>query len=250
MILAVPLVNLEDTIQSLPVNKLKGKLLVEMGVVNSHPKSVLLKLFGDCPEIDLLTSHPMFGFSGATDDDPYTSSAWDGRPIIYEKVRVSDIRRCDAFLKIFQDARCQVVEMNSEESWASVADAEFVTHLVGHLLSEKQLLPPTPVISKEYAALCDAADMANSFDLFFGMYKYNDRAREHISKMRDNLANLERQLVAKESYLAASNELRSNDRQRLIAETKQLLQEVAQNGGFTEQSDDRTERPGSNEKGK
>jgi hypothetical protein len=37
---------------------------------------------------------------------------------------------------------------------------------------------------------------------------------------------MERQLVAKESYLAASSEIRSNDRQRLLAETKRLLQEV------------------------
>ena len=233
VVLAVPLIALEDTIQSLPVNKLKGKLVVEMGALNAHPKAVMLRAFGDTPNIDILASHPMFG-TGGTEGNPYTDSSWDGRPMIYEKVRVLDVPRCENFLRIFQDARCQLVEMNSEQHDATVANAEFVTHLTGRLLVDKQLLPPTPVSSKEYAALCDVADMTSgdSFDLFFSMYKYNDRAREHLAKMRENLANIERQLVAKESYLEASSEMRSNDRQRLLAETKLLLQEVAQNGGL------------------
>jgi prephenate dehydrogenase len=232
VIFAVPLIALEDTVSSLPVNKLKGKLLVEMGVLNAHPKAVMLRAFGDIPEIDILTSHPMFGSSITTEENPYTLSSWDGRPMVYEKVRVSNVPRCESFLKIFEDSRCQMVEMNSEQHDASVADAEFVTHLTGRLLVDRQLLPPSPVVSKEYAALCDVADMTagDSFDLFFGMFKFNSRAREHLSKMRDNLERLERQLVAKEAYLTASAEMRNNDRQRLLAETKLLLQEVAGSG--------------------
>lgn len=232
VILAVPLISLEETIQSLPANQIRGKLVVEMGVLNAHPKEVMLRAFGDFADVDLLTAHPMFG-AGAN-DNPYTETTWDGRPVIYEKVRVSNMARCESFLKVFEDARCRLVEMNSEQHDATVADAEFVTHLTGRLLVDKQLLPPTPVSSKEYAALCDVADMTggDSFDLFFGMFKYNSRARDYLNKMRDNLANIERQLVAKESYLAASTEMRNNDRQRLLAETKQLLQEVAKNGGL------------------
>lgn len=234
VVIAVPLIALEDTIQSLPVNKLKGKLVVEMGALNAHPKAVMLRAFGDIPDIDILASHPMFGGgsgSSGSGSNPYATASWDGRPVIYEKVRVADVPRCDAFLRIFQDARCQLIEMNSEQHDATVADAEFVTHLTGRLLVDQQLLPPTPVASKEYAALCDVADMtagvgSSSFDMFFGMFKYNSRAREHLAKMRENLAVLERKLVAKESYLEASLELRNHDRQRLLAETKLLLQEA------------------------
>jgi hypothetical protein len=49
--------------------------------------------------------------------------------------------------------------------------------------------------------------------------------------MRENLAQVERQLASKEAYLAASAEMKNNDRQRLIAETKLLLQEILQNRG-------------------
>lgn len=219
---------------------------MEMGSLNAHPKAVMLRAFGDIPEIDILTSHPMFGMSGTSEQNPYALSSWDGRPMVYEKVRVSNVPRCEAFLKIFEDARCQMVEMNSEQHDASVADAEFVTHLTGRLLVDKQLLPPSPVASKEYAALCDVADMTagDSFDLFFGMFKFNNRAREHLSKMRENLERLERQLVAKEAYLTASAEMRNNDRQRLLAETKLLLQEVAGNGQlFSDEISKQTSAP-------
>lgn len=233
VVLAVPLTQLRESIDSLPAADLKGKLVVETCVLKSHPKKLLLEAYGNHPEIDLLSTHPMIS-AVLSGDSPYVSTEWDGRPLVFEKVRIADGRRCEKFLKIFQEARCQMVEMSAEQHDASIADAEFVTHLTGRLLMDKQLLPPTPVISKEYAALCDVADMTagDSFDLFFGMFKYNENAREHLTKLRDNLAALERQLAAKEAYLAATVELRNNERQRLLAETRQLLQEVTQNGDF------------------
>mmetsp|Transcript_28240 Transcript_28240/g.51111 ORF Transcript_28240/g.51111 Transcript_28240/m.51111 type:complete len:660 (-) Transcript_28240:1083-3062(-) len=195
IIVAVPMIDFEDVILTLPADRLRGKLVVEVCPLSAHPKSVLLRHFG--PEVDILSTHPMFG--PTSKEDPYSSPSWDGRPLVYEKVRIMDARRCDDFLSIFEDARCQLVEMTAEQHDASTADAEFVTHLTGRLL-DRQLLPATPVSSKEYAALCDVADMTSgdSFDLFFGMFKFNDRAKEHLNKMRDNLARVERQLAAKE----------------------------------------------------
>ena len=243
VILCVPLIKFEDVVSGLPADLFRGKLVVDVCPLNVHPKEVMLRVFGSRPDVDILSSHPMFGpadTSGTksigTDEDPYASSVWDGRPMVYEKVRVSDVPRCEKYLKIFEEARCRLVEMSAEQHDASIADAEFVTHLTGRLLVDKELLPPTPVISKEYAALCDVADMTSgdSFDLFFGMFKFNNNARLHLTKMRDNLAELERKLAAKEAYLAASAEMQSSDRQRLIAETKLLLQEIAKNGAFAD----------------
>ena len=235
VVLAVPLIELEDTVNTLPIEDLKGKLVVETCVMNKHPKSILLKAFGSYPEIDLLSSHLMFSATPGGTEDPYVGpSSCDGRPVVYEKVRITDVPRCGRFLQIFEEARCQLVEMTAEQHDDTVADAEFMAHLTGRLLLDKQLLPHTPVVSKEYAALCDVAEMTSgdSFDLFFGMFKYNDRARSHLIQLRENLSNLEQQLAAKEAYLAASVEMKSHDRQRLLAETKQLLREVAKNGNI------------------
>lgn len=229
IVLAVPMMDFEDVVLSLPTDRLRGKLVVEVCPLSAHPKAVLLKNLG--PEIDILSSHPMLGASAQ--DELYSAPTWENRPMVYEKVRVSDIRRCESFLNIFSEARCEMVEMTAEQHDESTADAEFVTHLTGRLLN-RELLPATPVTTKEYAALCDVADMTagDSFDLFFGMFKFNDRAKEHLNKMRDNLAKVERQLAAKEAYMAASLEMKSNDRQRLIAETKSLLQDIIKNGGL------------------
>lgn len=249
VILAVPLVKFEEVVCGLPADLFRGKLVVDVCPLNAHPREVLLRVFGNRPDIDILCSHPMFGpveisssgnaiSSGADLGDPYASSYWDGRPMVYEKVRISDVQRCEKYLKIFEEARCRLVEMSAEQHDSSIADAEFVTHLTGRLLVDKELLPPSPVTSKEYAALCDVAEMTSgdSFDLFFGMFKFNQNARLHLTKMRDNLAELERKLAAKEAYLAASAEMQNSDRQRLIAETKLLLQEIAMNGGLDDKS--------------
>jgi len=229
VVLAVPMVEFEDVVLSLPADRLRGKLVVEVCPLSAHPKAIMLKNLG--PEVDILSSHPMLGASGH--DEAYSGANWEGRPMVYEKARIVDVRRCESFLNIFAEARCQMVEMTAEQHDASTADAEFVTQLTGRLL-DHELLPATPVTTKEYAALCDVADMASadSFDLFFGMFKFNDRAKEHLNKMRENLAKVERQLAAKEAYMAASMEMKNNDRQRLIAETKSLLQEIVNNGGF------------------
>lgn len=239
VLLAVPLIDFEDAVESLPQDRLRGKLIVDVCPLNSHPKEILLRAFDDVPDIDILCSNPMFGpVNGPETEMSLDSSShnmWDSRPMVYDKVRISDVPRCDLFLKIFKDARCQMLEMPAEQHDSSTADAEFVTHLVGRLL-DRNLLPPTPVISKEYAALRDVADMTSgdSFDMFFGMYKYNDRAKDHLATMRDSLARVERQLAAREAYLAAKAEMKRSDRQRLLEETRLLLQELARNGGLAD----------------
>lgn len=239
VLIAIPLLSFEDVVCGLPADLFRGKLVVDTCELKSHPKEVMLRVFGNLPDIDLLCSHPMLGpgditGGGRIDGDPYSSSVWDGRPVVYDKVRISNVPRCEKFLKIFEDARCRLVEMSAEQHDASIADAEFITHLTGRLLMDRDLLPATPVISKEYAALCDVADMTSgdSFDLFFGMFKFNQNARGHLTKMRENLAMLEQKLAAKDAYLAAKSELQNSDRQRLIAETKTLLQEIAMNGNL------------------
>jgi len=220
LVIAVPLVDFENVVSSLPAYSLNDKLVVEVCPLSVHPKQVLLQ--NTNPTVDIISSNPLFGPSNSDD-----ATSWDNRPMIYEKVRISNQKRAEDFLHIFEKARCQMVQMTAEQQDAHTADAEFVTHLTGRLLDQK-MLPPTPVTSREYAALCDVADMTSgdTFDLFYGMYKFNSRAKEHLNKLRNNLAKIERQLAAKEAYLAASADLRNRDRQRLIAECKDLLREV------------------------
>lgn len=258
VVLAVPMIDLEETVEMLPVDKLVGKLVVDVSPLNQHPKNLLLHTFANHPDIDVLVTNPMFGpvpqgrgdigvVNGSKSGEfilapanvqalaEAANSLWEGRPMVYERARISNMQRCDRYLKIFEKARCQVVEMTSDQHDATTADAEFVTHMVGRLM-DQDLLPPTPVMSKEYESLLDVAEMTSgdSFDLFFGMFKHNPKAKEHLARMRENLASLERQLAAREAYLMAKDEMRKSDRQRLLSETRLLLQELAKNGIVSE----------------
>lgn len=223
VVISVPMIELEETIEALPSEKLRNKLIVEACPLNVYPRTVLSRVLPR--DADILCTNPMFGPAMHVKQ---TDLPLDGLPFVYEKVRIADTQRADCFLSIFERARCQMVEMSAEDHDAYVADAEFVTHLTGRLL-DKNLLPVTPVSSREYSALCDVADLtaSDTFDLFYGMFKYNDRAKELLNKMRDNLASVERKLAAKEAYLAASSEMKNTDRQKLLAECRMLLREVA-----------------------
>jgi len=227
LIIAVPLVDFESTVSSLPTELLHGKLVVEVCSLSGLPKSILLQYTSS--DVDIISCNPMFGPSSK----PSHTSQWDGQPMIYEKVRIKDERRAIHFLKVFERARCQMVQMNAEQQDYLTADAEFVTHLTGRLLDngQGQGLPLTPVHSKEYNALSDVVAFAHgtSFDLFYEMFKFNDRAKEYIAKMRENLASIERKLVAKEAFFNARIELKNSDRQMLIMECKELLKDVVAN---------------------
>lgn len=246
VVLAVPLIRMQEVVDSLPINELRGKLVVDVSPLNDHPKSILLEAFANYPDIDVLVTNPLLGHLPREEDQPMSkpssnngatvmkkdsavpSGLWEGRQMVFERARVANVPRCDKYLSIFENARCEVVEEIASDHDATVSDAQFVTHLVGRLL-DQDLLTPTPIASKEYKDLTKIAEMANggSFDRFYGMYKYNDRAAEHIRQLRENLAALECALAAKGAYLSAKEELIKGDRQKLLSETRMLLQELA-----------------------
>jgi hypothetical protein len=113
--------------------------------------------------------------------------------------------------------------------------------MIGRLLDDRELLTPTPIMSKEYKELNKISKMASngSFDRFYGMYKYskNNSAQKRIKKLRDNLAALECELAARGAYLSAKQEMMNGDRQKLLAETRMLLQELAKSSNSNSNDD-------------
>eukprot|EP00535_Pseudo-nitzschia_heimii_P004021 CAMPEP_0197180788 /NCGR_PEP_ID=MMETSP1423-20130617/5276_1 /TAXON_ID=476441 /ORGANISM="Pseudo-nitzschia heimii, Strain UNC1101" /LENGTH=762 /DNA_ID=CAMNT_0042630913 /DNA_START=201 /DNA_END=2489 /DNA_ORIENTATION=- len=244
VVLAIPLIRMQEVIDSIPINEFRGKLVVDVSPFNDRPKSIMLEAFANYPDIDVLVTNPMLGIlpqetdemninrnNGATIMKPISTtstSIWEDRPMIYERARVADVQRCNRYLEIFENARCEVIEDMANDHDATVTDAQFMTHLIGRLL-DRDLLPPTPIMTKEYKELTKISEMAaaGSFDRFYGMYKYNELAGEHIKKLRENLASLECALAARGAYLSAKDEIQRGDRQKLLAETRMLLQELA-----------------------
>lgn len=277
--MSVPLIALEETIASLPIEELSGKLVVDIGPLNDHPKSILMDAFANDPTIDVLLTNPLLGMlpkeensrtklqkknanggvtvmapsyssgggggSDGTSSSSSLSNIWEGRQMIYERSRVANIQRCDKYLKIFENARCEIIEggggiADSDTHDITIGDAEFMTHMIGRLLDDRELLTPTPIMSKEYKELNKISQMASngSFDRFYGMYKYskNDSAKKRIKKLRDNLASLECELAARGAYLSAKQEMMKGDRQKLLAETRMLLQELAKSSSSNDET--------------
>lgn len=162
-----------------------GALLVDVLSVKVHPRAVLMQLAP--PTVDVVCTHPMFGpESGA--------GSWKGLPFVYEKVagRCENKEVAERFLSAFEAEGCTMVQMDAEDHDLNSANSQFATHLVGRLL-EQLRLEKTPIDTmafKRMLALKDA--VANdSFDLFYGLYKYNPNSIDTLLLLRRALVDLE-----------------------------------------------------------
>jgi prephenate dehydrogenase len=92
-----------------------------------------------------------------------------------------------------------MIEMSSEQHDEYAADSQFITHLTGRILWQ-QNLAPTPIDTKGFQTVLQLVDntCSDSFDLFFGLYYYNEHAASQLQRVREALAKVERQLAAKE----------------------------------------------------
>ena len=120
-----------------------------------------------------------------------------------------------------------MIEMSCELHDQYAASSQFITHLTGRILWQ-QNLSPTPIDTKGFQTVLNLVENTckDSFDLFFGLYYYNPYASSQLQNIREALAQVERQLAAKEAYLAAKAENSSEERSRVLAECRTLMKEV------------------------
>ena len=218
ILISTSIISFEDVLRSLPKELLRGKLIVDVLSVKEHAKKAMLsELPVDC---DILCTHPMFG----PESGKY---GWTGLPFLYEKVRISDVNRCEKFLKIFEKERCKMIEMSCEQHDEYAASSQFITHLTGRILWQ-QNLAPTPIDTKGFQTVLSLVDntCSDSFDLFFGLYYYNDHAQVLLRDLREAMSRVERQLAAKEAYITAQKEASRNDRKAMINEVRNIIGEA------------------------
>lgn len=218
ILISTSIISFEDVLRNLPKELLRGKLVVDVLSVKEHAKTTMLNELP--PDCDILCTHPMFG----PESGKY---GWAGLPFLYDKVRVTDVNRCEKFLKIFERERCKMIEMSCEQHDEYAASSQFITHLTGRILWQ-QNLAPTPIDTKGFQTVLSLVDntCSDSFDLFFGLYYYNDYAQVLLRDLREAMARVERQLAAKEAYINAQKEASRNDRQAMIEEVRSLIGEA------------------------
>lgn len=224
IVVATSIMSFESTIQSLvPHLKedlkrraakgdlVKGPLIVDVLSVKEHARQVMLDLLP--PECDILCTHPMFGPDSG-------KNGWHGLNFVYEKTRIDQmvleqnnstdngeafvdtegrvhnihedndshveaLDRMERFLSIWEEEGCRMVPLSAKDHDAYAANSQFITHLMGRILGS-QGLATTPIDTKGFESVLKLVESttADSFDLFYGLYKYNQNSLETIVKLR------------------------------------------------------------------
>eukprot|EP00985_Skeletonema_marinoi_P007371 scaffold3223_cov161-Skeletonema_marinoi.AAC.3 len=236
IVVAVSIVSFEDTIKDLVPHlkkkmQLKGKdacpLIVDVLSVKEHARDIMLKHLPE--ECDILSSHPMFGPDSAR-------NGWQGHTFVYERTRIdkmlldpSQMNRVDSdanfldtkgvthnlhenseshiegmdrverFLSIWEEEGCKMIPMSCKEHDEFTANSQFITHLMGRILGA-QGLQATPVDTKGFQNVLRLIETthSDSFDLFFGLYKYNRNSMDTIVKLKESMDQIIAKLLQKE----------------------------------------------------
>lgn len=69
------------------------------------------------------------------------AGGWAGLAFLYDRVRVKDHKRVADFLGIWEAERCKMVEMTCELHDKYAANTQFITHLMGRILSKQARFP-------------------------------------------------------------------------------------------------------------
>jgi arogenate dehydrogenase (NADP+) len=219
IICAVSILSFESTIKKLApslqahiAKNNKAPLLVDVLSVKEHPRQILLDHLPE--ECDILCTHPMFGPDSGR-------NGWHNLNFIYERTRVDTVvfdptvaapsssetfvddcgtvhsihedseahvesmDRIERFLSIWEEEGCKMVPLSCKAHDEYAANSQFITHLMGRILGA-QGLSETPIDTKGFQSVLSLIDSttADSFDLFYGLYKYNQNSRVTINKLK------------------------------------------------------------------
>ena len=190
---------------SVSLPPVRGPLIVDVLSVKEHARNIMLQHLP--PECDILCTHPMFGPDSGKD-------SWRNLNFVYERTRINQVvlddndtlvddrgqvhsihedceahvegmDRMERFLSIWEEEGCHMVPLSCRDHDAYAANSQFLTHLIGRVLGS-QGLSPTPIDTAGFQSVLKLVDTttADSFDLFYGLYKYNQNSFETIKKLQ------------------------------------------------------------------
>ena len=104
---------------------------------------------------------------------------------------VEGMDRMERFLSIWEEEGCRMVPMSCSAHDSFAANSQFITHLMGRILGS-QGLKRTPIDTKGFESVLKlvGTTTADSFDLFYGLYKYNKNSLGTIHNLQDSLQNV------------------------------------------------------------
>ncbi len=189
IILATSILSFADVVKTMPLEQLSSALFVDVLSVKTYPKEYLKRMLPN--DTDILCTHPMFGPDSG-------KGSWDGLKFMFEKVRIRKHAVCNAFLAVFAKEGCEMIEVSCEKHDSFAASSQFITHTTGRILSHLHL-KKTPIDTRGYEKLLSVVENTtnDSFDLYYGLYKFNANAKEQLRLMEDGLRELKTGLFQK-----------------------------------------------------
>lgn len=186
LILATSILSLESVVKALPLYLLKEKLIIDVLSVKSYPKEFLKRILPN--ECDILCTHPMFGPESG-------KNSWKHLSFVFEKVRIRNEKICEEFLGVFEKEGCTMIPMSCEKHDEYAAGSQFITHTTGRMLSQLHL-KSTPINTKGYEKLLELVEntVNDSFDLYYGLFRFNENARSELLRMEQALTTLKHDL--------------------------------------------------------
>lgn len=119
------------------------------------------------------------------------------------EAHVEGMDRMERFLSIWEEEGCDMVSMSCKEHDGFTANSQFITHLMGRILGA-QGLKATPIDTKGFQNVLKLVQTTNadSFDLFYGLYKFNRNSLEIIGKLKEAMDDVVGKLLDKEGKSA------------------------------------------------
>lgn len=191
VIIATSISSFEDVIKQFSSKFFDNKLVIDVLSVKNYPKNILLSLDSNC---DLLCTHPMFGPDSAKD-------SWKDLPFVYEKVRISNLDRCNVMIDFFANKECKILEMSSDEHDKLAANSQFITHLTGRILNELHI-ETTPINTLGFNYLLEIMDNTcnDSLDLFQGLYQNNPKSIEILDQFEKAIKTVKQRLIENQNF--------------------------------------------------
>jgi len=108
--------------------------------------------------------------------------------------------RMERFLSIWEEEGCRMVPMSCKDHDEFAANSQFITHLMGRILGA-QGLKRTPIDTKGFESVLQLVETttADSFELFYGLYKYNRNSMDTVMNLRQSLEDVIKELQRMES---------------------------------------------------
>lgn len=125
---------------------------------------------------------------------------------------VDGVDRIERFLSIWEEEGCKMIPMSCHDHDAYSADSQFITHLMGRILGV-QGLEPTPIDTKGFQSVIKLIETTNadSFDLFYGLYKYNRNSGYTIGRLRGALDDVVGELLTRDGVVGVFDNRRKTE---------------------------------------